>query len=437
MDIKLPKGTKDIFLAEAEAYEQVEAALINVAKLFGYAAIRTPIFEHTELFTRSVGDSSDIVRKEMYTFMDKGDRSLSLRPEMTAGVIRSIVEHKLDVTADLPLKLYYLGPAFRYERPQLGRFRQFHQFGVENIGITSPISVAETIALGVTACQVLGFSSITVKLNSLGDQSSRDAYRTALKDFYESRLNQVCPDCQQRYQTNPLRMLDCKVEADQTLAKQAPQIRDFLSQSSQTYFRQVKEGLAALKIQVQEDPQLVRGLDYYADCVFEYHMTSEKGFDYGAIGAGGQYPGLVQELGGQPLAAVGFAFGLERLLALLADSGRLDQVKNFVDIYIISMLEETDLYALKLTDEFRHTNFRTELNVSHKSMKSMIKSALKKEALYAVIIGDQEMKANQVTIKNLQTQEQQLVDVKEVVHMMQHLTNQPGHHHHDESEHKE
>jgi histidyl-tRNA synthetase len=436
MDIKLPKGTKDIFLAEAEAYEQVEAALINVAKLFGYASIRTPIFEHTELFTRSVGDSSDIVRKEMYTFTDKGDRSLSLRPEMTAGVIRSVVEHKLDVTADLPLKLYYVGPAFRYERPQLGRFRQFHQFGVENIGVTSPISVAETIALGVTACQVLGFSKVTVKLNSLGDQSTRDAYRVALKTFYEPHLSQVCPDCQQRYQTNPLRMLDCKVEADQLIAKQAPRISAFLSPESQSYYAQVKAALTALKVTFEEDPQLVRGLDYYADCVFEFHMVSDKGLDYGAIGAGGQYPNLVKELGGQPIAAVGFAFGLERLLAMLADSGRLDQVKTFVDVYVISMMPETDVYALTLTDEFRHTNFRTELNVEHKSMKASIKAAVKKEALYAVIIGDQEMKANQVTIKNLQTQEQQLVAVKEVVHMMQHLTNQAGHHHHDD-EHKE
>jgi histidyl-tRNA synthetase len=191
MDIKLPKGTKDIFLAEAEAYEQVEAALINVAKMFGYGSIRTPIFEHTELFTRSVGDSSDIVRKEMYTFTDKGDRSLSLRPEMTAGVIRSVVENKLDVTADLPLKLYYVGPAFRYERPQLGRFRQFHQFGVENIGITSAFSVAETIALGVTAFTVMGFQKVTVNINSLGDQTTRDTYRQALKNYFQPHFRNV------------------------------------------------------------------------------------------------------------------------------------------------------------------------------------------------------------------------------------------------------
>lgn len=434
MDIKLPKGTKDILLAEAEAYEQVESALINVAKLFSYAAIRTPIFEHTELFTRSVGDSSDIVRKEMYTFTDKGDRSLSLRPEMTAGVIRSVVENKLDVTADLPLKLYYVGPAFRYERPQLGRFRQFHQFGVENIGITSPLSVAETISLGVTAFSVMGFKQVTVKLNSLGDSATRDAYRTALKAFYEPHLSTVCPDCQQRFQTNPLRMLDCKVPADQTLAKKAPNITNFLSKESKTYYAQVKSALKDLNVDFTEDPQLVRGLDYYADCVFEFHMVSDKGLDYGALGAGGQYNNLVKELGGQPLKSVGFAFGLERLMAVLTDSGRLDNVKPFTDIYIISMMPETDVYALKLSHNFRHTNFKTELNLEHKSMKASIKAALKKDAIYAVIIGDQEMKANQVTIKNLQTQEQQLVPVNEVVHLMQHLTNQAGHHHHEESE---
>jgi histidyl-tRNA synthetase len=433
MEIKLPKGTKDILLGEAEAYEQVEAALINVAKLYGYSGIRTPIFEHTELFTRSVGDSSDIVRKEMYTFTDKGERSLSLRPEMTAGVIRSVVENKLDVTADLPLKLFYVGPAFRYERPQLGRFRQFHQFGVENIGVTSPYSVAETISLGVTAFTILGFKDVVVTINSLGDQATRDAYRTALKTYYEPHLNSVCPDCQQRYQTNPLRMLDCKVSADQILAKNAPTITQYLSEEAKAYYQQVKAGLTGLNVTFKEDVHLVRGLDYYADCVFEYHMISDKGLDYGALGAGGQYNNLVKELGGQPHRAVGFAFGLERLIAVLSDSGRLENVKNFTDIYLISMMPETDLYALKLSHNFRHSNFRTDLNVEHKSLKSSIKIAVKKEALYAVIIGDQEMKANQVTIKNLQTQEQQLVSVNEVVHLMQHLTNQPGHHHdHDE-----
>jgi len=431
MNIQSPKGTKDTFLGEAEAYEQVEAALINLAKLYSYSAIRTPIFEHTELFIRSVGDSSDIVRKEMYTFTDKGDRSLTLRPEMTAGVIRSVVEHKLDVTSELPLKLYYVGPAFRYERPQLGRYRQFHQFGVENIGMTSPLSVAETITLGVTAFTVLGFKNVTVRINSLGDQLTRDGYRQALKTFYEPHLATVCPDCQQRYQTNPLRLLDCKVPADQTLAKQAPTISQFLSPSSATFYTEVKDALTALNVVYQEDPQLVRGLDYYSDCVFEYHMVSDKGLDYGALGAGGQYPNLVKELGGQPLTSVGFALGLERLIAVLTDSGRLANVKNFTDIFIISMMPETDLYAFKLAHNFRLTNFRTELNLDHKSLKSSIKTAVKKEALYAVIIGDQEMKANQVTIKNLQTQEQQLVAVNEVVHLMQHLTNQPGHHHDD------
>lgn len=432
MEIKLPKGTKDIFLAEAEAYEQVEAALVNVAKMFGYGSIRTPIFEHTELFTRSVGDSSDIVRKEMYTFTDKGDRSLSLRPEITAGVIRSVVENKLDVTSDLPLKLYYLGPAFRYERPQLGRFRQFHQFGVENIGITSALSVAETIALGVTAFTVMGFQKVNVNINSLGDQASRDTYRQALKTYFQPHLASVCPDCQQRFETNPLRMLDCKVPTDQALKQLAPKISDFLSPAAAAYYGQVKDALTALNISFVESPQLVRGLDYYADCVFEFHMVSDKGLDYGALGAGGQYNNLVSELGGQPLKSVGFAFGLERLIAVLSDSGRLENVKPFTDIYLISMMPETDMYTFKLAHNFRHTNFKTELNLEHKSMKASIKAAVKKEALYAVIIGDNEMKANQVTIKNLQTQEQQLVPVNEVVHLMQHLTNQAGHLH-DES----
>ena len=434
MDSKAPKGTKDILLAEIEAYEQIETALINIAKLYSYSGVRTPIFEHTEVFTRSVGDSSDIVRKEMYTFLDKADRSLSLRPEMTAGVIRAVVEHKLDVTADLPLKLYYIGPAFRYERPQLGRFRQFHQFGVEHIGITSPLSVAETIAMGATCFGMLGIENIQVKINSLGDASSREAYRTALKNYYAPHLQQVCPDCQQRYQLNPLRMLDCKVPADQTLAKAAPRMGEFISSDSQVYFQTIKDSLTALKINFIEDPQLVRGLDYYAECVFEYHIQGGSGEELGAIGAGGQYNNLVQDFGGQPLRAVGFAFGMERIIAILKTQGRLDEVKSYTDIYIIAMNKEADLYAFKLAHNFRHTNFRTELNVEHKSMKSAIKAAVKKEALYAVIIGDQEVKTKTVTIKNLKTEEQQVVPVQEVVHLMQHLTNQAGHHHHDEEE---
>jgi histidyl-tRNA synthetase len=437
MDIKLPKGTKDIFLQEAEAYEQIEAALVNVAKLYGYFAMRTPIFEHTELFTRTVGDSSDIVRKEMYTFLDKGNRSLTLRPELTAGVIRAVVEHKLDVTSDLPLKLYYHGPSFRYERPQLGRLRQFHQFGVENLGITSPLSVAETISLGVTLFGMLGLEQVTVNINSLGDQASRQAYKEALKEFYTPHLTSVCEDCQQRFQSNPLRMLDCKVPSDQKLAKSAPKLGGYLSPASLEYYQQVKDALTALNINFNEDPQLVRGLDYYSDCVFEYHLTSEKGLDYGALGAGGQYNQLVSELGGQPLKAVGFAVGIERIIAVLQDSGRLDEVKNFIDVYVISMEEKTDLYSFKLTHNFRHTNFRTELNIEHKSLKTLLKAAVRKEAMYAVIIGEQEMITNMVTIKNLQTQDQQLVPVQEVVHLMQHLTNQAGHSHDHEEGHEE
>jgi histidyl-tRNA synthetase len=432
MESKSPKGTKDILLAEIEAYEQVESALINIAKLYSYSGIRTPIFEHTEVFARSVGDSSDIVRKEMYSFLDKADRSLSLRPELTAGVIRAVVEHKLDVTSDLPLKVYYLGPAFRYERPQLGRYRQFHQFGVENIGITSAFSVAETIAMGATCLGMLGMDNIKVKINSLGDTASRDAFRTALKSYYEPHLDHVCPDCQQRFQLNPLRMLDCKVPADQALAKRAPGMATFMSEQSTLYFQTIKDSLSALKVDFVEDAQLVRGLDYYAECVFEYHMDGATGEDIGALGAGGQYNNLVKDFGGQPLHAVGFAFGMERLIAILKSQGRLDEVKSYTDIYIIAMNAEADLYAFKLAHNFRHTNFRTELNVEHKSMKNAIKAAVKKEALYAVIIGDQEVKTKTVTIKNLKTEEQQVVPVQEVVHLMQHLTNQPGHHHHDE-----
>jgi histidyl-tRNA synthetase len=431
MEIKLPKGTHDIVGEEAEGFLSIEQVLQDVVTTYGYKLIRTPIFEHTELFTRSVGDSSDIVRKEMYTFQDKGDRSLTLRPELTAGVMRSIIENKLDVTASLPIKVYYNGPAFRYERPQLGRFRQFHQFGVELIGSSHTLHVAETIILGYQCLRYLGFEKITLKINSLGDQSSRQQYREALKAFYEPQLKTLCADCQVRFQTNPLRMLDCKVPFDHDLTEKAPKIFDFLSPSSMRQLNHVTETLTQLSIPFLLDKMLVRGLDYYANMVFEFVYESKQGLSMGAIGAGGEYHQLLSELGGQPLMGVGFAFGLERLYALMVEEKLFENLGSQTDIIVMSLSEKEDDYAFKLTQELRAGGMIAEVNLDHKPLKNQFKFAERRKAKFALIIGEKEVAQMVVTLKNLDSQEQSEVARSEIVHAMIH---QVGHDHDHEAE---
>jgi histidyl-tRNA synthetase len=431
MEIKLPKGTHDIVGEEAEGFLSIEQVLQDVVTTYGYKLIRTPIFEHTELFTRSVGDSSDIVRKEMYTFQDKGDRSLTLRPELTAGVMRSIIENKLDVTASLPIKVYYNGPAFRYERPQLGRFRQFHQFGVELIGSSHTLHVAETIILGYQCLRYLGFEKITLKINSLGDQSSRQQYREALKAFYEPQLKTLCADCQVRFQTNPLRMLDCKVPFDNDLTEKAPKIFDFLSPSSMRQLNHVTETLTQLSIPFLLDKTLVRGLDYYANMVFEFVYESKQGLSMGAIGAGGEYHQLLSELGGQPLMGVGFAFGLERLYALMVEEKLFENLGSQTDIIVMPLSEKEDDYAFKLTQELRAGGMIAEVNLDHKPLKNQFKFAERRKAKFALIIGEKEVAQMVVTLKNLDSQEQSEVARSEIVHAMIH---QVGHDHDHEAE---
>jgi histidyl-tRNA synthetase len=430
MDIKLPKGTHDIIGEEAEGFLAIEQVLKDVVTTYGFHLIRTPIFEHTELFTRSVGDSSDIVRKEMYTFKDKGDRSLTLRPELTAGALRSIVETKMDVTATLPIKLYYNGPAFRYERPQLGRFRQFHQFGVELVGTTQPLQVVETIILGYQSLKHLGFDKVSLKLNSLGDPTTRDNYRDALKTYFEPKLQDLCADCQIRFQTNPLRMLDCKVPADHVIAEHAPKILDFLSPASLRHFNLVTTTLKEEKIDFDLDKTLVRGLDYYSNMVFEFHYQSKQGSSMGALGAGGEYHQLVSDLGGQPLAGVGFAFGLERLYAVMVEEALFENTSISTDIIVMPLSEKEDQEAFRLTQELRASGMIAEINLDHKPLKNQFKFADRRHARFAMIIGEQEVKDQKVTMKNLDTQEQSSISRKEIVHTMIH---QLGHDHdHDD-----
>ena len=408
------KGTHDIIGGEAEAYSYVENVMSQIASFYGFLPVRPPVLEHSELFIRGVGESSDVVRKEMYTFDDKGGRSLTLRPEFTAGIIRLIVQNKLLPVNELPLKYYYCGPVFRYERPQLGRYRQFNQFGVESVGHNSPYADVETIALAYTILQCLGLENVTIKINTLGDEESRNAYREALKEFFKDKVEHMCSDCQTRYEINPLRILDCKVPEDQEIVKDAPKMSNFLSEASKKRFDLVLKCLEEMNIPYEVDDTLVRGLDYYSDTVFEFHYVSAKGNDYGAVGAGGHYDKLVRELGGPDVPGVGFSFGVERIVSVLSDDELLNIENPKLDVYVMPLGFESQAYALDVADYVRVLGYRVDMCFDDVKIGSMFKRAEKKGAKLAIIIGEEEVKNNKVIIKDLQKQEQITVDLDKV-----------------------
>ena len=400
------KGTHDIIGGEAENYSYVENVMSQIASLFAFKQVRPPVLEHSELFVRGVGESSDVVRKEMYTFDDKGGRSLTLRPEFTAGIMRLIVQNKLLPISELPLKFYYCGPVFRYERPQLGRYRQFNQFGVESVGHASPYADVEVISLAYTILQSLGLQNVTIKINTLGDEASRDAYRAALKDFFKDKVENMCEDCRMRYQINPLRILDCKVPSDQEIVKDAPKMSNYISEASQKRFSQVLESLEAMGIPYEVDDTLVRGLDYYSETVFEFHYVSNKGNDYGAIGAGGHYDKLVHEIGGPDAPGVGFSFGVERLVSVLTDDGLLEQAEVKLDAYVMPLGIESQKTALMVANDLRMLGYKVDMCYDDVKIGNMFKRAEKKQAKLAVIIGEEEIKNESVIIKNMESKEQ-------------------------------
>ena len=400
------KGTHDIIGTEAVLYTEIEERLKTVATLFGYDEIRTPILEHTPLFLRSVGESSDIVHKEMYTFDDKGGRSVTMRPEMTAGVMRSIVSNKLYAEADLPLKYFYLGPCFRYERPQAGRFRQFHQFGVECVGAPSAYLDADVINLGYHC-----FSSIRVpvkvKINSLGDEESRNNYRNALKEYFSKYIDQMCEDCKRRYEINPLRILDCKVIEDIEIVKGAPKLRDYLSDNAKSYLQQVIAILESYNIEAEIDDNLVRGLDYYTGIVFEYHAKPIEGLaDVGALGGGGHYAHLLKDVGGPDYEGVGMSLGIERLFHVFHHFNNELPDTFGIDFYIMPMDEKYIGDCAVLLNQIRFGGMIADMSFEPKSFKSQFKTALRKKAKFAIIVGEDEFKNGEFTVKNLSTQVQ-------------------------------
>lgn len=416
MSVNNVKGTRDIIGEEANAFNYIENLLKQICELFAYNEVKPPVLEHTELFVRGVGESSDVVRKEMYTFLDKADRSVTLRPEFTAGIMRLIVNNKLLNTNELPYKAYYVGPVFRYERPQLGRYRQFTQFGVEAVGNNTPEIDVETMVLAYTILTSLNLDNVSIKINTLGDEESRQNYKNALKEYFAKYLDQMCPDCHSRYELNPLRILDCKVPEDQKIVAGAPKMKDYLSDAAKKRFNKVLALLDDLEIPYEVDDTLVRGLDYYSETVYEFHYVSSTGNDYGAIGAGGHYGGLVKEIGGPDVAGVGFSFGIDRLYSVLRDDDLLpDGLDNPIEIYVMPMGEVAKPLAMQTAAALRISGYRVDMCFEEAKLGNMFKRAERKGAKFAVIIGENEVNNQEVIIKNLATTVQNSVPVSELI----------------------
>jgi len=401
MSINVPRGTRDFLPGETEKWQVLEELIRETCRVFQYKEIRTPVFEHTELFTRGVGDTTDIVQKEMYSFTDRGDRSLTLRPEGTASVVRSFVENKLFGLPDQPVKLYYMGPMFRYERQQAGRYRQFIQFGIEAIGSKDPAIDAEVMALAMSVYKKAGLQKIKLVINSLGDTDSRNSHRDALIAHFEPHIQNFCSDCQNRLEKNPLRILDCKVDRDNPLMNTAPKLPDYLNEESAAYFAKVKHYLEVLAIPYEVDPNLVRGLDYYNHTAFEI-MSEGEGFGaISTLAGGGRYNGLVEDLGGPDSPGIGFAMSIERLFLALEAEGQKFVNIDTLDLYIVSMGEAAKDKAFSFISQLRDKNISAEMDFSDRKVKAQMKSADRLNAKFVVVIGDTELESGIVKLKNL------------------------------------
>lgn len=406
MNMKAPRGTADILPKDIKAWQYVEDKIKDICGRYHYEEIRTPIFEHTEVFQRGVGDTTDIVQKEMYTFEDRGGRSLTLRPEGTAAVARAYVENKLYGEASQPTKMYYFAEMFRYERPQKGRMRQLNQFGVEVLGSSNPAVDAEVIDLAMTVYKELGLKSLSLVINSLGDNESRANHRQALIDHFTPHKEQLCTDCQLRLEQNPLRVLDCKKDKDHPAMATSPSILDYLNEDSKQYFEEVKNYLDAMEIEYIVDPTLVRGLDYYNHTAFEI-MSNAKGF--GAIttlAGGGRYNGLIEELDGPSTAAIGFGMGLERLLMALEAEEVEIPVNNSLDCYVVAVGKEAEKTAVQLVHTLRKSGVQADKDYLDRKMKGQFKAADRFKAKYVVILGEEELERDAALLKEMSTGEQ-------------------------------
>lgn len=400
---KAIKGTKDVLPKEVHKNQYIEATALDIAEKFGYKEIRTPMFEHTELFQRGVGDTTDVVQKEMYTFDDKGGRSITLRPEGTAGAVRSYLENGLCNEA-LPQKVCYVGPCFRYEKPQAGRLREFHQFGVECFGTASPLADAELISLGKSIFDTLEVKDISLEINSIGCPTCRAEYHKALKEYFSSRKDELCDTCRDRLDRNPMRILDCKSPVCSEIAKDAPVVTDYLCEECDEHFKKVQEYLKAMNIEYTINPKIVRGLDYYTKTVFEFISNSIGA--QGTVAGGGRYDGLVDELGGQKTPSLGFAMGLERLMMLMEAQNAPFPDASAPDLFVVALGDKATLKAVEIVKDMRAEGFTALMDLNQRSVRAQMKYADKLGAKFNIVIGDNEVENGTAKLKNMSTGEE-------------------------------
>lgn len=416
MAITAPRGTQDFLPEQTAEWQLLERKIRQICSLYGFGEIRTPLFESTELFLRGIGETTDVVTKEMYTFNDRGGRSMTLRPENTASVVRAFLEHKLYGDPQVH-KFYYMGPMFRHDRPQAGRYRQFNQFGVEEIGSRNPAVDAEIIAMAFQLFRELGLTDLDLHLNSVGCPKCRPVYRQKLIEFYADKKDMLCDDCKARLDKNPLRVLDCKEEGCKQASVGVPELTDNLCDDCRDHFTKVQQYLTAVGIPFTLDPRLVRGLDYYTNTAFEI-MYAPLGAQSTVCG-GGRYDGLIEEVGGPSTPGIGFAIGMERLLLTLKEQGLLPPPQRKRPVFIVALGDAAKTAAFTIQQQLREKGIYAEIDLMGRSMKGQMKSANKLEADYTVIIGEDELAGGQVQVRDMNTKEQLSIPMNGIIEYME------------------
>lgn len=406
-----PKGTKDLLPAQAYKWHYVERKFAEICKNYGFKEIRTPMFEHTEVFARGIGDTTDVVQKEMYTFNDHGNRSITLKPEGTSGAVRAFIEHKQYAEVQ-PTKYYYDTDCFRYEKPQSGRLRHFHQFGIEVFGTPNMLADSEVICLANDFLNQLGITEIELRINSVGCPECRKKHREALKEFLRPRYDELCNTCKERYDRNPMRILDCKSEICQEIVKDAPRMLDYLCDDCRNAFEELKANLTAMGIEYKVDPNIVRGLDYYTKTAFEFVTTSIGA--QGTVCGGGRYDHLIEELGGPPIPGVGFGLGIERLLMLMDACGAQFPADDSVDVFIAVMGERAKAFGLKLCRELRQSGVAAEMDTLARNIKGQFKYADRLNAKYTLVIGENELDKGVVSLKDMSMSQQREIKIEDI-----------------------
>ena len=416
--IQKQKGCNDIYGHEAKVWKYVESVIDATMEKYNYNYIRTPLFEASELFHRGIGESTDIVTKETYDFTDRGGRKITLRPEGTAGVVRSYIENKMYGDPNQPVKVYYNGTMYRYERPQSGRDRELTQFGMEVLGSDDPFTDAEVISLAVNIYKMLGLKEIKVNINSLGDKESRDNYRKALVDYFKPHISELCEDCNARIDKNPLRILDCKVDADSELMKNAPKTIDYLNEESAKRFDTVKDYLDILGVKYEVNPSIVRGLDYYNHTVFEIEAKVEGFGSNNVLGGGGRYNGLVSQLDGPETPCIGFACGVGRLVkALELEEVKMPLVED-IDLFLMYVNEDEKKYAVYLSQELRMAGFILDTEYTGRALKGQFKQADRLNAKFTAVLNSEDLNNNEVKIKNQKTGEEEVISLDALIYYL-------------------